>query len=153
MNELLESIPEKYKGSIILFLVGLFVGTAGIGWSGLFRDDPFYGSDGKELAKLIAANKTESIRYVNENYISKGLHNEKHAILNTRLDNIEKRDEESRRDIRQQYKLITEVDATHPPPWFEKKVNDNKLGLSELILRVKHLEKVHALWSKAKVKQ
>jgi len=153
MNELLESIPEKYKGSIILFLVGLFMGTAGIGWSGLFRDDPFYGEDGKDLAKLIADNKAESIRHGDKNYVSKSLHNEKHAILNTRLSNIEKHDEEARRDIRQQYQMITEVDAAHPPPWFEKKVNDNKLGLSELILRVRHLEKVHALWSKAKGKQ
>ena len=145
MNELLESIPDKYKGSVILFLVGLLMGTVGIGWSGLFRNDPFYGSDGKELAKLIADNKAESIRHVDENYVSKSLHNEKHAILTTRLNNIEKHDEEARRDIRHQYQLITEVDATHPPPWFEKKVNDNKLGLSELKLRVKHLEKVLAI--------
>jgi len=137
---------EKDQKAIIGAFISALVLFAGLGGSGVLRWGKFDTDDGAKL-------EADAKKYADDNFVSKSVHSEKHSILDTRIFNIEKRDEEFRKDIRLQYKMITEVDAAHPPPWFEKKVNDNKLGLSELMLRVQHLEKVHALWAKAKGKQ
>jgi len=55
MNDILSALPEEWRNRAIVFLIGCVAGVGGIGWSGAFRDDPFYGKDGEELSIRIEA--------------------------------------------------------------------------------------------------
>jgi len=53
MSGILSAIPEAWRDRAVYLLSGGLAASLGIGWGGLYRDDPFYGYEGDRLAERI----------------------------------------------------------------------------------------------------
>lgn len=110
MSDFIASIPEAWKNKLIFFLVGIVMGLGTGGWSGLFRADPFTGTQGGELSTRIDANAQRNIKL--ENWAES---------MSRKLNKLEARQEQ-----------CTELISKLPPKWLRDEVKECQREITEL---------------------
>ena len=127
--------------ALILAAVSAIIFVAGISGSGIFRWGKFDTDDASVL-------KASVIRYMDLNFVRKEEYREKHNVMKSRMNATENDDEKLFLDIRSLYNLVATVDAEHPPAKLKQSIENNRLAISKLDLRLQILEKENSWWHK-----
>ena len=54
MSGILSAIPEEWRDRALYLMAGGLLASLGVGWSDLYRDDPYYGEQGRALAARVS---------------------------------------------------------------------------------------------------